>query len=530
MGSSRCAPGLAEWRPEPLTFELEERVAPVAYAEKRGNLWRVRWEAPDGRMPSKSGFETKQDALDYGRDQEAAIRNRTYVDPRTGMTVTEWVNRWFPGLDLELSTLDNYRYYIEVHILPYFGDWDLRALEQAPEEIVKWERQLPVSRSTAREARSTFTNLLNDAIPRYLSLNPAARRRGKGRKGQRRIEEAERSSKPWAVPVEALLLAERCALLSGDDLDFIMVVTKAYTGKRWSELLGLSPKCVRPGRIEVDWKLYELNGRFYRGRPKDGSIRPIDTPPFLDDLLSRVRPMRCHCKGPAPWCSGGEYMFLSAEGAHFRRSNYSARIFRPAADGWYPKNQRKSAMPVLVNVTKGFPGTPVTPWPAAEPGERFTPPTGRGHARLVTIGDGRARCAVCQRTQLLRIDGTLIAHDAGGDQCPGGTRPPAEDVPLACWVPLKPGLTPHGLRHGHQPMMDNAGVHYVLQSERMGHEVPGMRGVYGHPTQEMRDQIVAALQQLWEQSLAARARLAPRSPVGVLDDLLEPYRGASTPP
>jgi integrase len=505
--------------------DAREVHAAVAYVEKRGELWRARWEAPDGRLASKSGFETEKDALNYGRDQESAIRNRTYVDPRTSMTVTEWVNIWFPGLDLELSTLDNYRYFIEVHILPRFGDWELRALEQAPEEIVKWERQLPVSRRTAREARSTLTNLLNDAIPRYLSLNPAARRRGKGRKGQRRIEEAERSEKTWASPLQALLLAERCALLSGHDLDFVMMATAAYTGMRWSELLGLSPEHIRPGQLHVAWKLYELNGRFYRGRPKDGSIRFIDCPPFLDNLLNEVTPVRCQCRGTGAWCSGSKYVFLSSDRAHFRRSNYSVRLFRPAADGWYPKNGKKPAMPVLVDVDDGFPGSPVAPWSAAEPGAPFTPPTGRGHTRLVTVDDGRARCAVCQRTQLLRLDGTVIAHAAaGGGRCAGGTQPPAEDVSLACWAPLVPGATPHGLRHGHQPMMDNAGVHYVLQAERMGHEVPGMRGTYAHPTQEMRDTLVAALQQLWEQAVAARALLAPRSPIPVLDKLLRPYR------
>jgi hypothetical protein len=51
-----------------------------------------------------------------------------------------------------------------------------------------------------------------------------------------------------------------------------------------------------------------------------------------------------------------------------------------------------------------------------------------------------------------------------------------------------------------------------------------MRGTYAHPTQEMRDVLVGALQRLWEQALAARARMASRSPVGVLDELLEPYR------
>jgi hypothetical protein len=502
----------------------------VAYAEKRGNLWRARWRGPDGHLESKPGFQTKKDAENYGRDQESAIRNNTYVDPRGGkITVTEWVNVWFPALDLEPNTLDNYRYLIEVHILPAFGDRELRSLER--EEIAVWEKNLPLSKRTAREARSTLTNLLNDAIPRYLQVNPAARRRGKGRKGQRRIAEAERSHKVWATPLQALLLAERCALLSGDDTDFVMNVTAAFTGARWGELLGLPPECVRPGAIDLHWKLYELNGRFYRGRPKDGSMRTVDTPPFLDDLLgcylATVKVRTCKCRGTKePWCRGGRYVFLSPAGTHFRRSNYSQRIFRPAADGWYPQRDGKNAkpaMPVLVDMGEPWPGKPLPPWPPAVPGQLFTPPTGRGVTRLVS-DDERGRCSHCRRTQLLRIDGTLIGHMAAGGPCPGAGKAPAEDVTLASWLPLRHGLTPHGLRHGHQPWMDNAGIPYVLQSERMGLEVPGMRGTYAHPTPEMRAALVEALQGLWDDALAARARLEPRSGVAILDALLAPHR------
>ena len=56
----------------------------MAYAEKRGNLWRARWRGPDGTLESKPGFQTRKAAENYGRDQEAAIRGNTYVDPRAG--------------------------------------------------------------------------------------------------------------------------------------------------------------------------------------------------------------------------------------------------------------------------------------------------------------------------------------------------------------------------------------------------------------------------------------------------------------
>jgi hypothetical protein len=99
-------------------------------------------------------------------------------------------------------------------------------------------------------------------------------------------------------------------------------------------------------------------------------------------------------------------------------------------------------------------------------------------------------------------------------------------VPVASWLPLRTGLTAHGLRHGHQTWLDEIGVRYVLQSERMGHEVPGMRGVYSHITPRMRAELTAGLQELWEASLHERSQLAARSAVAVLDRLLAPFRGA----
>jgi len=54
----------------------------------------------------------------------------------------------------------------------------------------------------------------------------------------------------------------------------------------------------------------------------------------------------------------------------------------------------------------------------------------------------------------------------------------------------------------------------------MGHEVPGMRGVYSHITPGMREDLTAGLQRLWEASLHERARISARSLVPVLDALL----------
>jgi hypothetical protein len=135
-------------------------------------------------------------------------------------------------LDLEPTTLSNYRYQIEVNILAEFGHRPLDSL--TPEEIAAWEMQLTAegnySRRTARDARSTLATILNDAVPRYIQSNPAERKRGKGRKGLRRIAKRERAEKVWATPLQALLIAERCAALSGQDTDLVMNIYVAYTG------------------------------------------------------------------------------------------------------------------------------------------------------------------------------------------------------------------------------------------------------------------------------------------------------------
>jgi hypothetical protein len=43
----------------------------------------------------------------------------------------------------------------------------------------------------------------------------------------------------WATPLDALLVAERAALLADRDDEFTMLVTIGYTGMRWGETIGL---------------------------------------------------------------------------------------------------------------------------------------------------------------------------------------------------------------------------------------------------------------------------------------------------
>ena len=66
----------------------------------------------------------------------------------------------------------------------------------------------------------------------------------------------------------------------------------------------------------------------------------------------------------------------------------------------------------------------------------------------------------------------------------------------------------------------------MLKTERMGHEMPGMHGVYGHVSPAMRADLTAAQQDRWKISLRERAQLGQRSIVPVLDRLLAAQKGA----
>jgi integrase len=476
----------------------------VAYAEKRGRgrqPWRVKYKLPGGAEVSESGFDTKAAALAWGRDQEARIREGRWTDPDAGkITVGEWIDRWLAMQDVGISTVETRGYLIRRFISPDWGETELGSL--STEGITRWENAIPertgVCRRTARDARALLCTILGDAAaakPPLIPYNPAIRPRNRGRRTGRRLDRGPQ--RVWVTPLQALLVAERAALLSGRVEDFTMVVTVAYTGLRWGELIGLEREHVHRHEMHVEWQLREIRSVFHRLPPKDDSYRspswepclPVDLPPFLAELLDRQiqtqpRP-RCACA--AQHGGSGHYVFLGPDGGHCRRSNYARRVFRPACDGRYHPGTGQPARLVIAEAS-AWPGVPVATWPAAQPGNSaFTPPRGRG------------------------------------------VQPIPEHVPLACWLPVKFGLTPHGLRHSHKTWMAEDGIPEILAEQRLGHEVPGMRGLYAHTSDRMRDDLKHALQARWEESLRARAAVHPRSPVPLLYELLAPFRDRGRP-
>jgi transcriptional regulator with XRE-family HTH domain len=72
---------------------------------------------------------------------------------------------------------------------------------------------------------------------------------------------------------------------------------------------------------------------------------------------------------------------------------------------------------------------------------------------------------------------------------------------------------------------------FALLCEALGHEIAAacMRDGTVRGT-DLQDELMAALQDRWEESLRERAAIVPHSPVPMLDGLLSSYRQATLPP
>jgi hypothetical protein len=66
------------------------------------------------------------------------------------------------------------------------------------------------------------------------------------------------------------------------------------------------------------------------------------------------------------------------------------------------------------------------------------------------------------------------------------------------------------------------GIPEILAELSLGHEVAGMRGLYSHVSEQMRQELKDKLQARWERSLQARFELNFYSLVRALDERLPP--------
>ncbi|WP_426505383.1 LacI family DNA-binding transcriptional regulator [Dactylosporangium sp. McL0621] len=504
----------------------------MGFAEKRsggGGYYRGRYKIAEGRYGTVQDeygatirFRTSRAATQAADAKEVEVRaGRRPVVADPGMLFSVYVNQWYAELDLAPSTMQTYRRHIEGHILPAFGHLTMAEIErEGRSRVARWEKEGRdgYASATVQGWRKVLHVILADAAGEgHIEANPATRRRGRGRVAGRSQLRAPEKAITSALGV--LLISERMALLSGRDDEFVAGLTIGFGGLRFGETVGLETQYVRPREVRVEWQLYELDhGELLRCPPKDDSYRTVNVPQWLTDLqlqhVRRVEPTPCAChgfryvfsghrpprkgarqQGPrmadvgrragvsvgTVWAVAHDRPAVADEtrdrvraamaelgyvgglpdgpvAPHWRRNGFATWLFQPAVTGWYPGKAPQPTRPVPVLAD---------PWPGV-------PIRGRNAA-------GRADC---------------------------------------CWVPIAPGLTPHGLRHSYKTLMVELGTPSPLMDLHMGHAKTTVQQAYEHVTGGMVEQLLSRLTAVWREALASRRAMHPRSPVAVLDRLL----------
>jgi len=75
--------------------------------------------------------------------------------------------------------------------------------------------------------------------------------------------------------------------------------------------------------------------------------------------------------------------------------------------------------------------------------------------------------------------------------------PAASGDPDRGLPPVIAGMHFHDLRHTHKTWLIEDDIPEIAQAKRLGHHLPGIRGVYSHVTPAMQQRITQALQARW---------------------------------
>lgn len=319
----------------------------MAYPEKRGKgeyPWRVKFKKPDGTEGSASGFRTRQDALNHGREQEADIRRKRWRDPNlVSITLDEYWGKWYPlqAPNWSDGTQDLKRGQYRNHIQPRWGTEPVSKI--LPIDVKEFEKDLRARRSKATAdgvmilVRTMLADAVSDLRLEFSPLPPARRR------GKRAPDEKRKGIVTTLEKVEAI-----CERLKPEHA--LMVLVALFTGMRWSEFVGMRRSFLtlnpasggKPasGYYVIDPKIGAVNTRRKRSfkATKTYEGRTVELPPFLVvALLAYIKTLP----------EGRDLLFATSTGRPLDASNFNDQYWRIACDGRpaIPAGPRRKAQP-----------------------------------------------------------------------------------------------------------------------------------------------------------------------------------------
>jgi integrase len=251
--------------------------------------YKVWWRLDDGSQGSQT-FQTRDPARDFKHDLLARLARGTWIDPRLAKQpfadwAAEWWDAWSVDPDLSPRTLQAAEARLRLHLVPFFGKRQLRAINVGT--VQKWQNELraSVGYDTVMACRSLLYRILQAAEDdRRIEANPV-------RKVPAPKQPVDAEARLGRAKRRAYTPEEFGHLLAGTPPFYRdHFVTLVGTGLRAGELLAL-----RAFRVDLDRRQLEVlevrydAGRFgsgYKDRPKSpAGIRVV---PLAEPVAAAV--------------------------------------------------------------------------------------------------------------------------------------------------------------------------------------------------------------------------------------------------
>ena len=279
-----------------------------------GGRWQARYRDED-RVEHAHNARTRAEAQRWLDDATASLVRGDWCDPRAGrISVGEVAETWYgTTAALKPSTRGSYRGLLDTHVLPRWGEVEVRRLTTSA--IASWVAELSAARSasTTRKALGVLRSILALAVAdRRLAVNPAA-----GVAQPRLPMKAMR----FLTASELEVLADAMP----SERDRVLTMFLGWTGARFGEAAALERRDVDVlrRRVRIERAVAEVRGRTIVGAPKTHQARTVAMPAFLADALGAY--MRDLPKAERA------VLFSDHVGGHLRVTTWKRRVFDPAA-------------------------------------------------------------------------------------------------------------------------------------------------------------------------------------------------------
>jgi integrase len=296
----------------------------LRYRDAAGNQQVERFPGPETRRPPEA-------LLDRRAEVERSLRRNTYVSrAERDTTFGVYYERWLATRQISAARAYTDANRARNHVLPRWADVPLSSIR--PSHVDDWIGELATKMGphAVRHCFTLFRGPIRRAVKDGLMSDPCIDVPLPKKPDLRKSFDDVLTAKQVDALVEALVdPSPGYASLKTNHRYRAMVFAGAWLGPRWNEMLGLRRRDLNPLRGEVTFGrvVVNQNGRelYEEKLSKTGDFRTIPVPG--DVMAALLEHLDTYCAGAGP----DDFLFLTTNGTHPLRSNFSRDVLRAGA-------------------------------------------------------------------------------------------------------------------------------------------------------------------------------------------------------